>query len=126
MTETYIKDAGQALNTVFQLYKAKINQLPKKAETDAEKDKVADWFGKTLNEFVNLADQITDEDVKNFASHFCSACLLDIEDKYKGKQHITQFKWLGKTDNIDNFISSCEKGDCVKYKGVVIEVRNVD
>ena len=126
MTETYLKDTAEALNKTFQLYKAKLKDLPKKAETDTARDKVADWFGNTLNEFVDLEKSISDADVANFVSHFGCACLLDLSDKYNNEAHRSQYRWLGNIDDIESFIESCKKGDCIRYKGVEIEVKRVD
>lgn len=126
MTEDYLKNTAEQLNKTFQLYKAKLKDLPKKAETDTERDKVADWFGNTLNEFIALANTVSDKDVANFVSHFATACLNDLEDKYTNTSRHTEYRWLGNIDDIESFIESCKKGDSVRYKGVEIEVRRVD
>lgn len=126
MTEDYLKTTATELNKVFQFYKAKLKELPKEAKTDEEIDKVADWFGNTLNEFVTLANTVSDKDVANFVSHFATACLNDLEDKYTNTSRHTEYRWLGEINDIESFITSCKKGDCVRYKGVEIEVRRVD
>ena len=124
MTADYLQKSAGSLNTIFQLYKAKLKDLPKKDEVDP--DNVAEWFGRTLNDFVALADTISDKDVANFASHFASACLADLQDKYSDKPRHTEYRWLGEINDIESFIASCKKGDCIRYKGVEIEVRKVD
>lgn len=124
MTEDYLKNTAEQLNKTFQLYKAKLKDLPKKDEVDP--DKVAEWFGRTLNDFVAFADTISDKDVSNFVSHFTSACLADLQDKYSNEPRYTEYRWLGNIDDIESFIASCKKGDCIRYKGVEIEVRRVD
>lgn len=126
MTEDYLKNTAEELNKTFQLYKAKLKDLPKKAETDTAIDKVADWFGNTLNEFTALANTVSDKDVANFVSHFATACLNDLEDKYTDTSRHTEYRWLGNIDDIESFIESCKKGDCIRYKGVEIEVKRVD
>lgn len=124
MTETYLKDTAEQLNKTFQLYKAKLKDLPRKDEADP--DNVAEWFGRTLNDFVAFADTIPDKDVSNFVSHFASACLADLQDKYSNEPRHTEYRWLGEVNDIESFITSCKKGDSIRYKGVVIEVRRVD
>lgn len=124
MTETYLKDTAEQLNKTFQLYKAKLKDLPRKDEVDP--DNVAEWFGRTLNDFVAFADTISDKDVSNFVSHFASACLADLQDKYSNEPRHTEYRWLGEVNDIESFIASCKKGDCIRYKGVEIEVRRVD
>ena len=126
MTENYLIDAANALNKTFQLYKAKLKELPKKAETDTARDKVAEWFGRTLNDFVAFADTIPDKDVSNFVSHFASACLADLQDKYSNEPRHTEYRWLGNIDDIESFIQGAKVGDCVKYKGVEIEVKRIN
>ena len=126
MTDSYLSQAANALNKTFQLYKAKLKDLPKKAETDTAIDKVADWFGNTLNEFTALANTVSDKDVANFVSHFATACLNDLEDKYTDTSRHTEYRWLGEINDIESFIASCKKGDSVRYKNVEIEVKRVD
>lgn len=124
MTDNYLTEAANALNKTFQLYKAKLKDLPRKDEADP--DNVAEWFGRTLNDFVAFADTIPDKDVSNFVSHFASACLADLQDKYSNEPRHTEYRWLGNIDDIESFIESCKKGDCIRYKGVEIEVKRVD
>lgn len=124
MTETYLKDTAEQLNKTFQLYKAKLKDLPRKDEVDP--DNVAEWFGRTLNDFVAFADTISDKDVANFVSHFASACLADLQDKYSNEPRHTEYRWLGNIDDIESFIQGSKVGDCVKYKGVEIEVKRIN
>lgn len=126
MTEDYLKNAATELNKVFQFYKAKLKELPKEATTDEEIDKVADWFGSTMNDFVALGESIEDADVRNFADHFSVSCLADLEDKYHKRYNHVEYRWLGNIDDIEQFISTCKRGDSVRYKGVEIEVKSVD
>lgn len=124
MTADYLQKSAGSLNTIFQLYKAKLKDLPQKDEVDP--DNVAEWFGRTLNDFVAFADTISDKDVANFASHFASACLADLQDKYSDKPRHTEYRWLGEISDIESFIASCKVGDSVRYKGVTIEIKRVD
>lgn len=124
MTETYLKDTAEQLNKTFQLYKAKLKDLPRKDEVDP--GNVAEWFGRTLNDFVAFADTIPDKDVSNFVSHFASACLADLQDKYSNEPRHTEYRWLGEVNDIESFIASCRVGDSVRYKGVTIEIKRVD
>lgn len=124
MTDNYLTEAANALNKTFQLYKAKLKDLPRKDEVDP--DNVAEWFGRTLNDFVAFADTISDKDVSNFVSHFASACLADLQDKYSNEPRHTEYRWLGNIDDIESFIASGKVGDSVRYKGVTIEIKRVD
>lgn len=126
MTETYLKDTATELNKVFQFYKAKLKELPKEATTDEEIDKVADWFGDAMNEVTDMCNSISDKDVCNFVGHFVTAILLDLEDKYHKRYNHVEYRWLGNIDDIEQFISTCKRGDSVRYKGVEIEVKSVD
>lgn len=124
MTETYLKDTAEQLNKTFQLYKAKLKDLPRKNEVDP--DNVAEWFGRTLNDFAAFANTISDKDVSNFVSHFASACLADLQDKYSNEPRHTEYRWLGEISDIESFIASGKVGDSVRYKGVTIEIKRVD
>ena len=119
--EDYLKSTAEQLNKVFQLYKSKLKELPKKG-TDG--DKVSDWFGKALNDFSEISDSIEDAKVRTFVSHFCSSCLITLENYYTGSLGVVRYRWLGKKDI--SYLEEAEAGDSFKVGNKIIEVKRVD
>lgn len=130
MTADYLQKSAGSLNTIFQLYKAKIKDLPKRAETDTAREDVANWFGNSLNEFEYLANNVSDKDVANFSSHFALACLTDLQDKYENKPNHTECRWLSKNFTIEEFSEylngEVRKGDIFRVNGVTIEIKRIN
>ena len=120
MTADYLQKSAGSLNTIFQLYKAKIKDLPK--ESDPE------WWDKAREQF-EVATHTDDEDVSNFAGLFASACLKDLNCKYTGNKWGVEYHYMSKDMTLEEFgeyLNSPRKGDSFKVLGTRIEIKDVD
>ena len=127
MTDSYMADAGKALNTIFQLYKNRLSKLPKQPDYSDEKavDKAADWWSEVMNDFVAAVDMTEDEDIRNFVGYFASACISDLQDKYQGIKRHVALRHIGQIEPENIPKSDLQKGDCFRVGNIELEVRNV-
>ena len=122
MTADYLQKSAGSLNTIFQLYKAKIKDLPKKSDSD----EVAEWWSKTCNEF-DIAARSEDKDVENFSMLFAIACIEDLQCKYLNED-CTKHHYIHDEMDLEKFgeyLTHAEKGDYVTVNRVHIEVKRV-
>ena len=123
MTADYLQNSAGSLNTIFQLYKAKIKDLPKKSGSD----EVAEWWRKTCEDF-DIAARSEDKDVENFSILFALACVEDLQCKYLNER-CTNHHYINENMSLERFgeyLTRAEKGDYVTVNGVYMEVKRVD
>lgn len=129
MTADYLQKSAGSLNTIFQLYKAKLRELPDKPEPTDERelDRVSAWWSDICHEF-DAISQSDDEDVENFSMLFSLACIEDLQCKYLSKG-CTKHRYIDEKMDMKTFeeyLTHAEKGDYVTVNGVHIEVKRVD